>query len=145
MKLSVVMITYNHEQYIAQAIESILAQNVNFEYEIVIGEDYSTDGTRAVVMAFHRRYPDRIRLLLRDQNVGAMRNFVETIETCHGEYLALQRISSKSRSLSSTPILSLQYVAVAPEPCMKRARRILIRSGTCTLNGQPGHIPLRTY
>jgi glycosyltransferase involved in cell wall biosynthesis len=89
MKLSVVMITYNHEQYIAQAIESILAQNVNFEYEIVIGEDYSTDGTRAVVMAFHRRYPDRIRLLLRDQNVGAMRNFVETIETCHGEYLAL--------------------------------------------------------
>jgi glycosyltransferase involved in cell wall biosynthesis len=89
MKLSVAMITYNHGQYIAQAIESILAQKVNFEYEIVIGEDCSTDGTRAVVMAFHRRYPDRIRLLLRDHNVGAMRNFVKTIETCHGEYLTL--------------------------------------------------------
>jgi len=89
MKLSVAMITYNHEKYIAQAIESILAQKVNFEYEIVIGEDCSTDSTRAVVMAFYRRYPDRIRLLLRDQNVGANRNSVETIEACHGEYMAI--------------------------------------------------------
>jgi len=89
MKLSVAIITYNHEQYIGQAIESILAQKVNFEYEIVIGEDCSTDSTRAVITAFHRRYPERIKLLLRDQNVGAMRNFTGTIEACHGEYLAL--------------------------------------------------------
>jgi glycosyltransferase involved in cell wall biosynthesis len=89
MKLSVAMITYNHEQYIGQAIESILAQNVNFEYEIVIGEDCSTDGTRAVITAFQRRYPERIKLLLRDRNVGSMRNFTGTIEACHGEYLAL--------------------------------------------------------
>ena len=89
MKLSVAIITYNHEEYIGQAIESILAQNVNFEYEIVIGEDCSTDGTRAVIAAFHRRYPERIKLLFRDQNVGVMRNFTGTIETCYGEYLAL--------------------------------------------------------
>jgi len=60
------MITYNHERFIGQAIESILSQNVNFEYEIVIGEDCSTDGTRAVVNEFHRRNPDRIRPLLWD-------------------------------------------------------------------------------
>lgn len=89
MKLSVAVFTYNHEQYIGQALESILAQNVNCEYEIVIGEDCSTDGTRDVITAFHRRYPERIRLLLRDQNVGAMRNFAGTIEACRGEYLAL--------------------------------------------------------
>jgi glycosyltransferase involved in cell wall biosynthesis len=88
MKLSVAMITYNHGRFIGQAIESILGQNVNFEYEIVIGEDCSTDDTRAVVKEFHRRYPDRIRLLLRERNVGSMRNFVETIETCRGEYVA---------------------------------------------------------
>ena len=62
---------------------------MNFKYEIVIGEDCSTDSARAVVMAFYRRYPDRIRLLLRDQNVGANRNSVETIEACHGEYMAI--------------------------------------------------------
>jgi glycosyltransferase involved in cell wall biosynthesis len=50
MKLSVAMITYNQERFIGQAIESVLAQRVNFDYEIVIGEDCSTDGTRAVVM-----------------------------------------------------------------------------------------------
>ncbi len=89
MKLSVAMITYNHERFIGQAIESILAQNVNFEYEIVIGEDCSTDGTRALIMEFQRRYPNRLKLLLRDRNVGAMRNSAETIEACKGQYVAL--------------------------------------------------------
>ena len=83
MKLSVAMITYNHEKYIAQAIESILAQNVRFKYEIVIGEDSSTDSTRAVVMDFIVATRSN-QALLRDQNVGGVRNFVETIEACHG-------------------------------------------------------------
>lgn len=89
MKLSVAMITYNQERFIGQAIESILAQNVNFDYEIVIGEDCSTDGTRAVVLDFQRRYPDRIVVLLRERNIGAMRNFAGTIAVCRGHYLAI--------------------------------------------------------
>jgi glycosyltransferase involved in cell wall biosynthesis len=88
MKLSVAMITYNHERFIGQALESILAQEVNFDYEIVIGEDCSTDDTRALIMDFHRRYPSRIRSILRERNVGAMRNFAGTIEACQGQYLA---------------------------------------------------------
>ena len=60
MKLSVMLITYNHEPFIAQALESILAQRVNFEYEIVVGEDCSTDRTREIVLDFHNRNPDRI-------------------------------------------------------------------------------------
>jgi glycosyltransferase involved in cell wall biosynthesis len=89
MKLSVMMITYNHVKFIAQAIESVLRQRVNFEYEIIIGEDCSTDGTRAVIMDFHRRYPQRIVPLLRDRNLGAMRNFKETLAACRGDYVAL--------------------------------------------------------
>ena len=89
MKLSVMMITYNHERFIAQAIESVLAQRVNFDYEIVIGEDCSTDGTRAIIMDFHRRYPGRIVPLLRDQNLGIMPNFVGTLTACQGQYLAM--------------------------------------------------------
>lgn len=88
MKLSVMMITYNHQRFIAQAIESVLAQRVNFDYEIVIGEDCSTDGTRDVIMDFHRRYPGRIVPLLRDRNLGAMRNSAETLAVCRGKYLA---------------------------------------------------------
>ena len=89
MKVSVMMIAYNHERFIAQAIESVLVQRVNFDYEIVIGEDCSTDGTRAVIMDFHRRHPGRIVPLLRDRNVGAMRNLEATLSACRGRYVAL--------------------------------------------------------
>lgn len=88
VKLSVMMITYNHERFIAQAIESVLAQRANFDYEIVIGEDLSTDNTRGIVVDFGRRYPGRIVPFLRRRNIGAMRNFTETIGACRGEYLA---------------------------------------------------------
>ena len=89
MKMSVMMITYNHERFIAQAIESVLAQRVDFDYEIVIGEDCSTDRTREILMDFCRRYPKRIVPLLRDKNVGAMRNLEATLGACRGQYLAL--------------------------------------------------------
>lgn len=89
MKISVAMITYNHEHFIGRAIESVLAQKMNFDYEIVIGEDCSTDGTRAVLEDLHRRYPDRIKLLLREQNIGGLCNIESTIATCGGQYLAI--------------------------------------------------------
>jgi glycosyltransferase involved in cell wall biosynthesis len=88
MKLSVVVITYNHERFIAQALDSILAQRVNFDYEIVVGEDCSTDSTRDILMDFHRRYPGRIVPLLRQHNLGAMPNFEAAIAACRGQYLA---------------------------------------------------------
>lgn len=89
MKLSVMMITYNHDRYIAQALASILAQRVNFDYEIIVAEDNSTDGTRDIVLDFYRRYPGRIVPILRDRNLGPMRNFKETLAVCRGEYVAV--------------------------------------------------------
>ncbi len=88
MKLSVMVITYNHEHFLAQALESVLAQRTNFEFEIVVGEDYSTDGTREVLSDFHRRYPQRIVGLVRDRNVGVMKNLKETLAACRGQYVA---------------------------------------------------------
>ena len=89
MKLSVAMITYNQERFIGQALESVLAQEVNFDYEIVIGEDCSTDGTGTVILDFQRRYADRIVVLFRKRNIGAMRNLAKTVATCRGDYLAI--------------------------------------------------------
>lgn len=88
MKLSVVMITYNHERFIAEALQSILSQRTNFDFEIVVGEDCSTDGTRDILLDFHRRFPGRIIPLLRDRNLGVMRNLQETLVACRGKYLA---------------------------------------------------------
>ncbi|MEI7525469.1 MAG: glycosyltransferase [Mariniphaga sp.] len=88
-KVSVAMITFNHEHFIAQAIESVLMQQTDFDYELVIAEDCSTDGTRAIVQAYKDRYPSRIRLLLPEQNQGMNANFVATLNACRGKYIAI--------------------------------------------------------
>lgn len=89
MKVSVLIITYNHSKFIAQAIESVLMQKVNFEYEIVIGEDSSTDNTRQILLDYQKQYSDKIRLLLPEKNLGMHRNFVNTLQACRSEYIAI--------------------------------------------------------
>jgi predicted O-linked N-acetylglucosamine transferase (SPINDLY family)/predicted SAM-dependent methyltransferase/glycosyltransferase involved in cell wall biosynthesis len=89
MKVSVLMIAYNHENFIGQAIDSILMQDVDFEYEIVIGEDCSTDSTRQIIIDCQKKYPDKIRLLLPESNLGMLPNFVNTYRACKGQYIAL--------------------------------------------------------
>jgi glycosyltransferase involved in cell wall biosynthesis len=89
MKVSVCMITYNHEKFIAQAIESVMMQQTCFEYELVIGEDCSTDKTREICIAYREKYPNKIKLLLREKNLGMMSNFIQTIQSCQGQYIAL--------------------------------------------------------
>lgn len=86
--VSVHMITYNHERYLVQAIESVLAQKTSFDFEIVIGEDCSLDGTREIVQSYATHHPKRIRPILREQNIGMNRNFVETFLACNGRYIA---------------------------------------------------------
>ncbi len=83
------MIAFNVERYIAQAIDSVLMQQVDFDYELVIGEDCSTDGTRAIALDYAARYPDRIRPMLRPANLGMNRNFVATLRECRGHFIAL--------------------------------------------------------
>jgi len=87
--VSVLLITYNHDKFIAQAIKSVLMQQVNFKYEIVIGEDCSTDGTKDIVIDYQKKYSDRIKLLLQEKNAGMHKNFIDTYYSCRGKYIAL--------------------------------------------------------
>jgi glycosyltransferase involved in cell wall biosynthesis len=88
-KVSICMITYNHEQFIAQAIESVLAQQTDFNFKLYIGEDVSTDNTRDICMQYQTRYPDKIEVLPVTQNLGAIRNFKRTLEACQGDFIAI--------------------------------------------------------
>jgi glycosyltransferase involved in cell wall biosynthesis len=88
IKASVSMITYNHEEFIAKAIDSILMQETNFAYEFIIGEDYSTDNTRNIVVDYKERYPDKIRLILNEKNLGMHKNSLQVGRECKGEYVA---------------------------------------------------------
>jgi len=89
MKVSVLVMTYNHAGFIAQAMDSALMQETNFPYEIIVSEDCSTDGTREIVQTYHRRFPEKIRLILSQQNVASNAVVVRGIEAAQGQYVAL--------------------------------------------------------
>ena len=82
------MLTYNHASYIRKAVESVLAQKTDFPFEVVIGEDCSTDGTHELVLEYGRRYPEIVRVVTSGQNVGMHRNVLRTQHSCRGEFLA---------------------------------------------------------
>jgi glycosyltransferase involved in cell wall biosynthesis len=88
-KVSVAMVTYNHEKFIAQAIKSVLMQDSHFPIELVIGEDCSSDGTRNIVRRYAEVYPDVIRALIHEQNLGGYKNTQAVLRACRGEYIAL--------------------------------------------------------
>ena len=81
--------TYNHEKYIRQCIEGILMQKTDFPFEYIIGEDCSTDGTMAIVREYAQKYPDVIRVVTDDVNVGMRANGLRCIERCRGKYMAI--------------------------------------------------------
>jgi glycosyltransferase involved in cell wall biosynthesis len=87
MKVSVCIVTYNHESLLGPAIESVLAQATDFEFEILIGEDASTDGTREVLRQYAKR-DDRIVPVYQEKNVGAHANHASLQDKAKGEYLA---------------------------------------------------------
>jgi glycosyltransferase involved in cell wall biosynthesis len=86
--LSVCLITYNHEKYIEQAIESILKQEVNFSWNLIIADDCSTDRTRVIIADYESRYPDLIKLILQEKNVGAAQNWIDLISHPSSKYIA---------------------------------------------------------
>ncbi len=88
IKVSVCITTYNLEKYIEQTLNSILSQKTSFDFEILVGDDCSTDGTREILLAYKERFPEKIKLHLQQKNVGVNKNDYDLIYLAHGEYIA---------------------------------------------------------
>jgi glycosyltransferase involved in cell wall biosynthesis len=86
--VSVLMLAYRHAPYLADAIEGVLLQKTNFSIELIIAEDCSPDDTRAIALDYQQRYPELIRVIASDHNVGMNANFKRAFETCRGEFVA---------------------------------------------------------
>lgn len=82
--LSVCVVTYNHYEYIEQALDSILAQKTNFPVEVIVADDASPDGTAELV---EKKYGDKVRLIKREKNVGLSRNLYECMTAANGKYI----------------------------------------------------------
>jgi glycosyltransferase involved in cell wall biosynthesis len=89
MKVSVLVMTYNHAQFIRHALDTVLMQDCDFDYEVVISEDFSTDGTRAIVEEYQRQHPGKVSLLLSTHNLRSNAIVVRGIRACKGQFIAL--------------------------------------------------------
>jgi glycosyltransferase involved in cell wall biosynthesis len=87
--VSINVITYGHSEFIEQAINSLLSQQTNFPYEIVIGEDCGPDDTREICERLAAEHPDQIRLLPSDRNYGIAANFFRVLRACKGKFVAI--------------------------------------------------------
>lgn len=87
--MSILMMTRNHEEYLEKAIESVICQDFPYPYEILIGEDCSTDSTLDVALTLQARWPKLIRIVTAAKNVGIRSNFLRLVVRARGEYLAL--------------------------------------------------------
>jgi hypothetical protein len=86
--VSVVLRTYDHARFVAQAIESVLIQETAFPFELVIGEDCSADGTREIVAAYAERHPQVVRTVLPERNIGHGAIFKRALEATRGSFIA---------------------------------------------------------
>lgn len=86
--VSVIMITYNQKRYIRQALDSVLAQETTFRYEILVGDDASTDGTSEIIKEYAQRSPGIIRATIREENLGPTKNVYDLLLRARGKYIA---------------------------------------------------------
>ena len=88
IRVSVIMLVYNHERFIRHALDSILSQRVNFEYELIIGEDCSPDNSKAIIKEYENKFKERLHAIYREKNIGVKRNFLDCLGKCRGKYIA---------------------------------------------------------
>ncbi len=87
--VSVVIITYNHSRYIAQALESVLNQKTTFQFEIIVADDASPDNTQEIIAQYAEKYPEIITFIARKVNWGGTRNLLDALTHCRGKYLGI--------------------------------------------------------
>lgn len=88
-KVSVIILTYNHERYILKALKSVVAQKVNFQIEVLVFEDSSTDGTKEIVEKFQGENKDLVRVYSNTINQGIKNNVMRVLSEIEGEYVAI--------------------------------------------------------
>lgn len=88
-KISVLILVYNHEKYIKQCIESVLAQKIYAEIELIIGNDGSTDGSLPIIEELIGSNPEKIILLNEDKNKGMSSNIIQLMNAASGDYIAI--------------------------------------------------------
>lgn len=123
-KVSIVCATYNHEKYLKYALNSILMQKVNFQYEVLIGEDCSTDQTRSILKKYEKKHPNKFKIFYREKNLGPAKNFEDLYKRTIGKYLIV--LETDDFWLSSNKLqIEVDYLDSHPE-CLAVAHKCIM-------------------
>lgn len=87
--VSIFVMVYNHEIYLKECLDSLLMQHCNFNFDIVVGEDCSTDKSREILINYQTRFPGKFKLLLHEKNIGAHKNQEVVYKNCTGKFIVL--------------------------------------------------------
>lgn len=133
--VSVIIPAYNQAGLLGRALDSVLMQQVGFQIEIIVSDDYSPDNTLEVARAYQARHPGAIRVLRQVPNAGMARNYFDLFAHCRGRYTAWldaddywtdpQKLAVQAQTLESDPSISmcLHFVrVVTPEGEVRHAK-----------------------
>lgn len=87
LKISVCVVTFNHEKYIDQCLQSLVDQITDFNYEVIVGDDCSTDSTRYIIEKYTKKYPEKVILIAHENNVGTVENALSLYRRAKGQYI----------------------------------------------------------
>ena len=144
-KISVCIVTYNHERYIADCLLSVLAQSYDGALEILVGNDCSTDSTAEEILKIEQRFPGRITNVVRERNMGSNRNCQDLVARATGDYVAL--VDGDDYWLPSKLAMQFNFLAGHPD-CLAVYSNAAVVDDTGTLlgcfnNPQPSSFDMR--
>lgn len=88
-KVSIICITYNHGSFIERTLEGFVSQKTHFAFEAIVADDFSNDDSRSIIAQYAEKYPEIIKPIFREKNIGSLPNYVDALSRAEGEYLAI--------------------------------------------------------
>lgn len=116
-KVSVTVVTYNHGEWLRECLESIVTQETDFPFEVIVGDDASTDGiTRAVLAEYAALYPQIVKPIFRERNVGGTKNYLDVVSRAQGQYIS--HIDGDDQMLPGKLQIQVNYLDSHPSSSM---------------------------
>jgi len=121
-------VTYNHAKYIRECLESVVNQEVPFTFEVVVGDDASTDGTTDILLGYAQLYPHMIRPIVQTQNLGVGRNWQTVLDSSRGDLLA--HLDGDDMMLPNKLARQVAYMDAHPDVAMSFHNMLILGSST---------------
>jgi glycosyltransferase involved in cell wall biosynthesis len=87
--INIITTTYNHEKFIKTTLDSFLMQKTNLKFKIIISDDCSTDNTSNIIEEYYKKYPNLIKFIKREKNIGAINNYIHTLSNVDAKYVII--------------------------------------------------------